>query len=127
MLETTNFAGTFVSSCSCRNLHQIRCHPHPRPRPERLICRALLSRNELKGAGQADLASCGKGRYGGASTAAAFLQNFVEENTAWSHIDIAGPAMYSQARDFMPKDGTGFGAQLLHDYVNGVSANTTET
>ena len=29
-------------------------------------------------------------RYGGASIAAAFLQNFVEKDVKWAHIDIAG-------------------------------------
>jgi len=35
----------------------------------------------------------GRTRYGGASTAAAFLLCFVEKGTSWAHIDIAGPAM----------------------------------
>ncbi len=38
----------------------------------------------------ADLTNSGKERYGGASTAAAFLENFVEKNTEWVHLDIAG-------------------------------------
>jgi len=40
----------------------------------------------------------GKTRYGGASTAAAFLLCFVEKGTKWAHIDIAGPAMSSSAK-----------------------------
>lgn len=39
-----------------------------------------------------DLTNSGKSRYGGASTAAAFLENFVEKDVNWAHIDIAGPA-----------------------------------
>lgn len=31
-------------------------------------------------------------RYGGASSAAAFLENFIEEGTKWIHLDIAGTA-----------------------------------
>ena len=54
---------------------------------------------------------------GGACTAAAFLEQFVEEDVAWAHIDIAGPAMYSSARQFMPKGATGFGVHLLYDYL----------
>lgn len=40
-----------------------------------------------------DLKNSGKTRYGGASTAAAFLENFVEKGVDWAHVDIAGPAM----------------------------------
>ena len=32
------------------------------------------------------------GRFGGACTAAAFLLRFVEKDTEWVHLDIAGPA-----------------------------------
>ncbi|MGJ6980982.1 leucyl aminopeptidase [Aestuariimicrobium soli] len=39
----------------------------------------------------ADLKSGGS-RYGGALTAAAFLQRFVGEGISWAHLDIAGPA-----------------------------------
>lgn len=55
----------------------------------------MLLRAELKG-DFSSLKSCGKGRNGGACTAAAFLQKFVGKDTAWAHIDIAGPAMYIQ-------------------------------
>jgi len=65
----------------------------------------------------ADMRSTGKDRYGGACTAAAFLQKFVDEGVEWAHVDIAGPAMYSRARDFMPEGGTGFGVQLLVDFI----------
>lgn len=71
---------------------------------------------ELKGT-YSDLRSTGKTRYGGASTAAAFLQKFVDKDVTWAHLDIAGPGMYSTARDFMPQGGTGFGVQLLVEYI----------
>lgn len=61
----------------------------------------------------ADISSTGKGRFGGASTAAAFLEKFIRKDVRWAHVDIAGPAMYSAPREFMPKGGTGYGAQLL--------------
>jgi leucyl aminopeptidase len=35
----------------------------------------------------------GKAPYAGAGTAAAFLEKFVEKNTKWAHIDIAGTVM----------------------------------
>lgn len=58
-----------------------------------------------------DLNNAGKGRYGGASKAAAFLEQFVEEGVKWAHIDIAGPAMTED------KMATGFGAKLLLEYI----------
>lgn len=71
---------------------------------------------ELKGK-LADVSSTGESRYGGASTAAAFLKKFIDEKTHWAHLDIAGPADYTKARDHMPYGGTGFGVQLLTRYV----------
>lgn len=44
---------------------------------------------ELKGS-QSDSRSTGKGRYGGACTAAAFLKQFIDKDVDWAHIDIAG-------------------------------------
>lgn len=38
----------------------------------------------------ADIQNLGKAPWGGASTAAAFLEKFVEEKVNWAHIDIAG-------------------------------------
>ena len=58
----------------------------------------------------ADLANIGGERWGGALTAGAFLQEFVD-GPKWCHMDIAGPARASKA--FGPhrsKGGTGFGA-----------------
>ena len=51
------------------------------------------------------------------STAAAFLQKFVEPGVKWAHVDIAGPAMYSKPRGEMCEGGTGFGARLIVDFV----------
>jgi leucyl aminopeptidase len=39
----------------------------------------------------ADIRNIGEGRWGGAITAAKFLENFVGD-TPWVHLDIAGPA-----------------------------------
>jgi len=71
---------------------------------------------ELKGA-QSDLKNIGKGRWGGACTAAAFLKEFIENSVKWAHIDIAGPAMTSEKRGHIPKGGTGYGVQLLLDWI----------
>uniref|UniRef100_M4C2H5 Cytosol aminopeptidase domain-containing protein n=1 Tax=Hyaloperonospora arabidopsidis (strain Emoy2) TaxID=559515 RepID=M4C2H5_HYAAE len=70
----------------------------------------------LKGS-QSDSRSTGRGRYGGASTAAAFLQQFVYKNVDWAHLDIAGPSNYSSAKSYFPKGATGFGVQLLYNYL----------
>ena len=43
----------------------------------------------IKGA-YSDISNTGKSRYGGASSAAAFLLSFVEKDTKWAHLDIAG-------------------------------------
>lgn len=65
----------------------------------------------------ADLSNTGKSRYGGASTAAAFLENFIEKNVNWVHLDIAGPAMNKSQRKQFSAGGTGFGVQLLTKYL----------
>ena len=65
----------------------------------------------------ADLSNSG-GRYGGASTAAAFLSNFVEKEVTWAHMDIAGPAMVKKPK--LPtycQGGTVFGTQTLLKYL----------
>lgn len=70
----------------------------------------------IKGA-YGDISNTGKDRYGGASTAAAFLQNFVEKDVKWVHLDIAGPAMAKAAKPPLCADQTGFGASLLLNFL----------
>ncbi len=53
----------------------------------------------------ADLSNSG-GRYGGSSTAAAFLENFVEDKP-WIHLDIAGVAASEKPTNLGIKGGTG--------------------
>ena len=61
----------------------------------------------------ADLRSGGN-RYGGALTAAAFLQTFVPDDMLWAHLDIAGPAFNSGAAyDYTPSGGTGAAVRTL--------------
>jgi leucyl aminopeptidase len=63
----------------------------------------------------ANISNTGGSRYGGASTAAAFLEHFIENKTPWIHMDIAGPAHLAAPSPPLPKEGTGFGAMtLLH-------------
>ncbi|CAI2365876.1 unnamed protein product [Moneuplotes crassus] len=61
----------------------------------------------------ANLSNSGKSRYAGSSTAAAFLENFVEKDTKWVHCDLAGPAYLDKPFEAMPAHGTGFGIQTL--------------
>jgi leucyl aminopeptidase len=72
---------------------------------------------ELKGI-DSDLKNIGKGRYGGASTAAAFLREFVEKDVKWCHLDIAGPA---KARGDKVQGASGFGVQMLVEWLSKTS------
>lgn len=49
----------------------------------------------------------------GAISAALFLQEFVPENTAWSHWDIAGTAFVEKKWKYTEYGATGFGVQTL--------------
>jgi leucyl aminopeptidase len=64
----------------------------------------------------ADMKNIG-GRYGGAVTAAQFLQRFVKERP-WAHIDIAGMAMGSPASEISQSWSSGFGVRLLDRLVS---------
>jgi leucyl aminopeptidase len=54
----------------------------------------------------ADIKNVGEGRYGGAITAAKFLEEFVQQ-CPWTHIDIAGPAFLDSAKPWCDAGGTG--------------------
>jgi len=61
----------------------------------------------------ADIKNIG-GRWGGALTAGLFLQEFVESNIPWAHLDIAGPAFAEHDIDaYTKKGGTGHGVRTL--------------
>ncbi|NPB07047.1 MAG: leucyl aminopeptidase [Aquificae bacterium] len=77
-------------------------------------------RKKIK-APQADLLNTG-GRYGGAITAAMFLQEFVGEGIPWVHLDVAGPAWSKEEYAYTPKGGTGFGVRTCLEYLRGVSS-----
>lgn len=66
----------------------------------------------------ADLKNLGNlGRYGGACSAAGFLEHFIDEGQSWAHIDIAGTAWAKSSKTLVPKGGTGFGVRALHEMV----------
>ena len=63
----------------------------------------------------ADLKNISGNRWGGASVAGVFLQQFVGDGIPWAHLDIAGPADAAEDDVETRKGGTGFGVRtLLH-------------
>lgn len=75
-----------------------------------------LEYDKLLESRNADMKNIG-GRYGGAITAAQFLQRFVTDDTPWAHLDIAGTAMAAPSNDVNHSWGTGFGVRLLDRLV----------
>lgn len=67
----------------------------------------------------ADVKNIGS-RWGGAISAALFLQKFVDD-TPWAHIDLAGPAMAESAWEYICAGGTGYGVLLLTQYIENLS------
>jgi leucyl aminopeptidase len=63
----------------------------------------------------ADMKNIG-GRYGGAVTAAQFLQRFVNK-VPWAHLDVAGTAMDSTKSPINQSWGSGWGVRLLNSMV----------
>jgi leucyl aminopeptidase len=59
----------------------------------------------------ADIKNTG-GRWGGAITAALFLQEFAGE-TPWAHLDIAGPSRAERDRGYQVKGATGVGVRTV--------------
>ena len=64
----------------------------------------------------ADIKNIG-GRWGGSITAAQFIKRFVENDTPWAHLDIAGTAMGSPSTETNKSWGSGFGVRLLDELV----------
>jgi leucyl aminopeptidase len=60
----------------------------------------------------ADINNIG-GRYGGASSAAAFLQAFIQDGQMWAHLDIAGVGMIKKPFNVYTASGSGYGIRLL--------------
>ena len=64
----------------------------------------------------ADMKNVGP-RYGGSITAAQFLKRFIENDTPWAHLDIAGMAWADKAGATWDKGATGFGVRVLDRFV----------
>ena len=67
----------------------------------------------------ADLKNTG-GRWGGASTAASFLEQFIQDKK-WAHLDIAGMDMFEKATDISAEGSTGFGVRLLTAFLSNIA------
>ena len=63
------------------------------------------------------------GRWGGAITAAKFLENFVDKKIPWAHIDIAGPAIANDLTNYNKDYMTGFGVRLMFEYLSNMELN----
>ena len=66
----------------------------------------------------ADIKNVGEGRWGGAITAAKFLERFVG-GIPWTHIDIAGPAFAEKPRPWIDGGGTGSMVRAMVELVRG--------
>ena len=64
----------------------------------------------------ADIVNCGS-RYGGAITAAMFLEEFVEKGIPWAHIDIAAADFIKEPYSYYVKGASGFGMRTLAAFL----------
>lgn len=67
----------------------------------------------LKWSDVADLGNYAPGYGAAASTAACFLEEFIEEGTKWVHIDIVGPSNRRGGSGTECKGATGYGLRML--------------
>lgn len=69
----------------------------------------------------ADIRNASTTRYGGAITAALFLQEFINEGVAWAHLDIAAPAYAEKPLNgYTPVGGVGYGVRTLLEWLRKV-------
>jgi leucyl aminopeptidase len=66
----------------------------------------------------ADIKNVGEGRWGGAITAAKFLERFVG-GIPWTHVDIAGPAFAEKTRPWIDGGGTGSMVRAFVEFARG--------
>ena len=64
----------------------------------------------------ADISNIGKTPYGGASTAAQFLNRFIENDLPWAHLDIAGVTWFNYSKGLNSKGASGFGVKLVNEF-----------
>ncbi len=73
----------------------------------------------------ADISNIGSKPYGGAITAALFLDHFItdEMKSKWLHFDIAGPAYTESPWDCNPYGGTGAGVRMGIRFIQSLTEN----
>lgn len=49
-----------------------------------------------------------------------FLKQFVDDETPWAHLDIAGVSDWDKDMPYCPKGASGFGVRLLVEYLSGL-------
>ncbi|MDO5116458.1 MAG: leucyl aminopeptidase [Synergistaceae bacterium] len=64
----------------------------------------------------ADLVNCGA-RYGGAITAAMFLEAFVDKDIPWAHLDIAAADFVKKPFSYYVDGASGFGTRTLAELI----------
>ena len=67
----------------------------------------------------ADICNISNTRYGGAITAAMFLEHFIKEKNKqkWVHIDIAGPAYVEKSWGYNPHGASGTGIRMAIEFI----------
>lgn len=70
----------------------------------------------------ADISNISNKPYGGAITAAQFLDHFItdENKEKWMHFDIAGPAYVESAWGYNPYGGSGAGVRMTLDWLSNI-------
>ncbi|MBQ8481732.1 MAG: leucyl aminopeptidase [Alphaproteobacteria bacterium] len=68
----------------------------------------------------ADMKNTG-GRAAGSATAACFLRRFIEKDTKWAHIDIAGMDLSDGSKTLYPKGASGFGVRLMNRFIQQIN------
>lgn len=69
----------------------------------------------------ADLANIPPTRGAGVIAGAVFLQEFVEKNNSWVHLDIAGTAWLDSEKPYLAKGPTGVGVRTLQNLLDKLS------
>lgn len=72
--------------------------------------------DEMMDSNIADMKNAG-GRAAGSATAACFLQRFVEKNTKWAHLDVAGMDLSDGKKVLYPKGASAYGVRLLNEFI----------
>ena len=68
---------------------------------------------------RADMKNIGSTRYGGSIQAAHFIKRFVQNDTPWAHIDIAGVTWTQKKLNLHQPGATGFGIRLIDKFLKG--------